>query len=182
MSKLLILFLGLIFNPLSTPKAVVSEKIMRKAEKQVEKQFKENLDFLAFDPAINTIEATNSNFYYLKNKNEEQIGIAVITYANGCLVGGCSSEDANQSRYEKFYILSLYNTNRELIKLHILEYPGEHGYEISTKWWLKQFLGSSNKKYKYRQNIDALSGATVSSNTVVNEVNTINSIINSLDI
>ena len=180
MPKILILFFGLIFNPLYSPTMAVSEKMMKKTKKQIEKQFKEDVHLQVFTPVATAEESTNSSFYHLKNKAEEEIGIAVITYANGCLVGGCSIENKNQSRYEKFYILSLYNANKDLIKLHVLEYPGEHGYEITTKWWLKQFVGKSNIKYKYRQNIDALSGATVSSQTVVNEVNHINSIISTL--
>jgi len=179
MSKILVLIVGIIFNPLLNHTVEISEKIMNRAEKQIEKQFKEQVDLQLFNPTISTEESINSSFYHLKSNAGEKLGIAVITHANGCLIGGCSIDNENQSRYEKFYILSIYNEKKELIRLHILEYPGEHGYEITTKWWLKQFLGSSDTKFKYRQNIDALSGATVSSQTVVNEVNQINAIISS---
>lgn len=180
MSKILIILIVLIFNPLTASKSVISEKIMNKAEKQVKKLFKQDIEFVFFAPPTNTDEISNSNFYYLKDVHNKHIGIAVITYANGCLIGGCSIENKNQNRYEKFYILSVYNPQKDLILVHILDYPGEHGFEISTKWWLKQFLGSSDKAFQYRQNIDALSGATVSSQTVVNEINKINNIVNAL--
>lgn len=182
MLKIVTLFTVLIFNPLSAAKSVISEKIMIKAEKKVKKQLKQVCEFEFFDPEITTENADNSNFYYLKTLQNEFIGIAVISYANGCLIGGCSIDNRNQNRYEKFYMLSVYNLQKELVLVNILDYPGEHGYEISTKWWLKQFLGSVEKKHQYRQNIDALSGATVSSQTVVNEINTINSIIKRMDI
>ena len=40
-------------------------------------------------------------------------------------------------------------------------------YEISSKWWLSQFIGKkAGKDMKYKENIDALSGATISAQSI----------------
>ncbi len=154
---------------------------IKKAEKISEKHFKQAIYFESIDLDNNQINTTNSFYYSIKNENRDVLGIAVISKANGCVVGGCSISNINETRYETFYLLSIYDRNKSLIQLSVLDYAGEYGYEISAKWWLRQFLEKPSKKYIYRQNIDAISGATVSAQSVVNEINALNSFINKLN-
>ncbi|MFH1001078.1 MAG: FMN-binding protein [Bacteroidota bacterium] len=154
-----------------------STKITKLVQKQVDKTFKTETNLTQFYPNVKDYYALNSTFYYIRTDDKQLQGIAVITHANGCILGGCSLNTSFESRFEKFYLLNIYNTKKELSSLIVLDYPGEHGYEISAKWWLKQFLGEITKPFVYRKNIDAISGATVSAQSVVTELNGINTIV-----
>jgi major membrane immunogen (membrane-anchored lipoprotein) len=46
-------------------------------------------------------------------------------------------------------------------------------YEIANKGWLRQFYSKPYTRFEYRKNVDALSGATFSSQSLVNDVNLI---------
>lgn len=174
--KLLTLLL-ILFSPLADyDSAEYHSKWMKKITKQSTKHFNENTNLTP----LKTDMLTNSTFYSIKNEEETVLGIAIISLVNGCVVGGCSTANKKETRYEQFYILSIYNSEKELSQLSVLDYPGEYGYEISAKWWLKQFLGSSAKTHAYEQTIDAISGATVSAQSIVKKVNTINSFIKTI--
>ena len=61
----------------------------------------------------------------------------------------------------------------KIIDIKILKYRSEYGYEISNKGWLKQFYGKQKNHFEYRKDIDALSGATFSAQSLVNDINSI---------
>ena len=178
--KLIILFIGLIFTISDSNTYAYSPKTLKKTEKQTRKHFKEATSLIGFMPKHQNTQASNSSFFYIKNTQQTLLGMAIITTANGCVVGGCSISNTNETRFEQFDILSIYNREKELKSLVVLDYPGEHGFEISAKWWLKQFLGSSSAKHKYRENIDAISGATISAQSVIKEVNVLNAFVKTM--
>ncbi len=178
--KLLTLFLILSFPLTDYDSAKYHSKWMKKIVKQSTKHFDQKTYLYPLETDRITANFMNSSFYFIKDKEDTVLGIAVISLTNGCVVGGCSTANANETRYEQFYILSIYNRDKELSQLSVLDYPGEYGYEISAKWWLKQFLGSSSKKHTYEQNIDAISGATVSAQSLVKEVNMLNTFVKTM--
>jgi hypothetical protein len=153
----------------------IQSVLIKKAEKIAAKFFDQNAYFQAYETVYSFVKPENINLYLIKNEDNHLLGMAAIVVANGCVVGGCSATNKNETRYEQFYFLSVYNSNKELVLLSVLDYPGEYGFEISSKWWLKQFLEKPSKEYHYRQNIDAISGATVSAQSVVSEINKLNS-------
>lgn len=180
--KLIVLFIGLFTYISGSNTNAYSPKMLKKTEKQVKKHFKETISLVEFKPEHFDAQASSSSFFYIQNSHQALLGIAVITHANGCVMGGCAISNTHETRFEQFDILSIYDKGKDLKSLTVLDYPGEHGFEISAKWWLKQFLGSSAAKHKYRKNIDAISGATISAQSVVDEINALNSIILELDI
>ncbi len=51
-------------------------------------------------------------------------------------------------------------------------YREDHGAEVGSKRWLKQFIGKSgDNNLKYQKDIVAISGATISAKSMTNEVN-----------
>jgi len=64
-----------------------------------------------------------------------------------------------------------------LIDLKILDYQSDHGYEITSNWWLKQFVKQQRDNYEYAKNIDAISGATVSVRSLIKEMNVNKSVL-----
>lgn len=73
-------------------------------------------------------------------------------------------------RYEKFDYLVAVNSDFEVEKIRILKYRSEHGGEIASKKWLKQFEHYSSGELRYRKEISALSGATISAGALTNDI------------
>ena len=99
------------------------------------------------------------------------VGYFTVTLATGCNVGGC--ETPTENAYEFFYMLVAFDTDAKIKKVRILEYDSEYGYEIMAPGWLKQFEKNKKDILQFEQDIDAISGATKSAKSVVNEVNII---------
>lgn len=100
---------------------------------------------------------TNANFFELK-KNEESIGYYYIGRAFG------------KAAYFDFLILT--DQNLTIAKIKILVYREDHGGEIGSKRWLKQFIGKTmDQSVVYQKDVAAISGATISAKAMTSEVN-----------
>jgi len=76
------------------------------------------------------------------------------------------------SKTDEFDYMVLFDTELNVRKAKVLIYREDYGNEIGSKRWLKQFIGkSSDDNLKYGQNIDAISGATISANSMTFAVN-----------
>lgn len=78
-----------------------------------------------------------------------------------------------KGRYENFDYMVITNSSVEILNIKILKYRSEYGYEISNKGWLKQFYKNPDSRFEYRKNISALSGATFSAPSLVDDINII---------
>jgi Na+-translocating ferredoxin:NAD+ oxidoreductase RnfG subunit len=92
---------------------------------------------------------------------------------NSCRGGGCSisanTSQANSSEYFDYFILFDSKLSVQLVK--VFNYQATHGYEVTAKGWLKQFIGhDGSKPLQVNQNVDAISGATVSVNAITRDV------------
>ena len=68
--------------------------------------------------------------------------------------------------------LSCFNSDGKLIKAHIVKYREDYGYEVGNKHWLNQFIGLGvNSDFIIGKNIDGISGATISVNSVSRGIN-----------
>ena len=75
------------------------------------------------------------------------------------------------SKYKKFDYFIIYNSFADILKVEILNYRESHGFEICNKRWLKQFIRSnSDSEFEFNSKIDAISGATISVNSLKNSV------------
>ncbi|MCF6331960.1 MAG: FMN-binding protein [Draconibacterium sp.] len=73
-------------------------------------------------------------------------------------------------RYEKFDYLITVNLDFAIEKIRVLKYRSEHGGEIASKKWLEQFKNYSSGELRYKKEISALSGATISANSIVEDI------------
>jgi len=80
-----------------------------------------------------------------------------------------------KGRFDYFEYVVIIDKDLNIINTKILVYNSSHGYEICNKRWLKQFNGSV-KVFNYGKNIDAVSGATYSGESITTDINTINQI------
>lgn len=76
------------------------------------------------------------------------------------------------SKTDEFDYLVLFDSELIVTKTKILIYREDYGGEIGSKRWLKQFIGSSNNTaFRLHDNIVAISGATISVNSMTDAMN-----------
>jgi Na+-translocating ferredoxin:NAD+ oxidoreductase RnfG subunit len=75
-----------------------------------------------------------------------------------------------QGRYDMFDYLIAVNLEFAIKKIRVLKYRSEHGGEIASKKWLEQFENYSSGELRYKKEISALSGATISANSIVADI------------
>jgi len=75
------------------------------------------------------------------------------------------------SKTATFDYLVIFDANFVIVKSKVLIYREEYGGEIGSRRWLKQFIGKTqNDEIKFPDNIDAISGATISVRSMSNAV------------
>ncbi|AVI51479.1 FMN-binding protein [Pukyongia salina] len=142
----------------------VPEKVMKKAEKVIEKQLQTDdftTEFISIPEAINKQTASHfgdDNFFRIK------IGNTTTGYG---YIGNAPSKTAT------FDYLVLFDSNFIITKSSVLIYREEYGGEIGSKRWLNQFLGKSYQtpELKYREDIIPISGATISVRSMTRAMN-----------
>lgn len=99
-----------------------------------------------------TLKIKNEILYKIKS-NEQLLGYAYI--------------DKADSKVDQFDYLIIFNSELIILKSKILIYREDYGSEISSKRWLKQFIGKTiTDKLEYGNNIDGISGATISAKSM----------------
>ena len=88
------------------------------------------------------------------------------------LVIGYAFIDKAPSKTDQFDYLILLDKALIIKKTKVLVYREDYGGEIGSRRWLKQFIGKSSKdQLKYRRDIMAMSGATISAVAMTQAVN-----------
>ncbi|WP_010665115.1 FMN-binding protein [Marinilabilia salmonicolor] len=90
---------------------------------------------------------------------------------NSCRSGGCSAqgEPAGNSEYFDYFIL--FDAEKSVQVVKVFNYQATHGYEITSRGWLKQFAGhDGSESLQVNKNIDAISGATISVQAITEDV------------
>ena len=138
-------------------------KLQKKVHKEIKKTFaitNFQMNPILINDSINqklSKKITPENFYKIEKEN------TIIGYAFA---------DKAPSKTDEFDYLILLDTNLIIKKAKVLMYREDYGGEIGSTRWLKQFIG---KKYsdtlKYEKDIIAISGATISANSMTIAVN-----------
>ena len=101
---------------------------------------------------------TDTNFYKIINENDV-LGYYYIGQAYG--------------KVDYFDFIVIFDNDLMVEKVKILIYREDHGAEIRSKRWLKQFIGKTvEKEVIYSKNIVGISGATLSVKSMTRAVNT----------
>ncbi|WP_297093216.1 FMN-binding protein [uncultured Draconibacterium sp.] len=108
---------------------------------------------------------SNGKYFLVTKNNENEYRYIYIGRVNSCRAGGCSAEHESpttlDSEYFDYYIL--FDAHKTVQAVKVFNYQATHGYEITAKGWLKQFIGfNGSDSLKVDKNIDAISGATIS--------------------
>lgn len=148
-------------------KATAPEKTLNKAFKYIYKNQEEaDLSTLVIPSSIPGY-SVNDTVFRIDNKTGDLEGYMVVSSAMG--------------RFDLFDFMLVYDVLLEIQDLRILVYRSDHGSEIASRGWLKQFFNyPSNTMFVYGQNIDALSGATFSAKSLTTEINRITRLLSTV--
>ena len=103
------------------------------------------------------LKITETNFFKIKSNNT-LLGYYYLGRAYG--------------KADYFDFIVIFDKDLIVSKVKILVYREDHGGEVGSKRWLKQFIGkSTGMELKYQKDIAAISGATISARSMTNEVN-----------
>lgn len=124
----------------------------------------------------------------LKNKNlslSERLEIKESTVKKEPIVvykiNDASSSDHSRfavftqakGRYDFFDYLLIVSNNAVVEIVDVFKYRSEHGGEIASKKWLRQFENYSEGELNYGTDISAISGATLSAKSITNDIPTV---------
>ena len=85
-----------------------------------------------------------------------------------------------KSKHQTFDFYILYSIKGDILKVSVLSYRENYGYEICNKSWLKQFCNINlENKFTYLSKIDGISGSTISVNSISNSVYNLSRVLNS---
>jgi hypothetical protein len=124
-------------------------------------------------------------FFSIENTNRgDAVKFVYVGRVNSCRVGGCcntSNIEANvESEYFDYFIL--FDSSKTVRLVDVYNYEATHGYEITAKGWLKQFIGFSGKDtLLVNKEIDGISGATISVFAITEDVQVKTKLLKSID-
>lgn len=127
----------------------------------------------------------NLNFYdhikYDESKYEDFIDLkfAKVENLDGCLAYVFFNK--SKGKVEYFDYMLVFDKDLKIINVSVLAYRSSHGSEISAKWWLKQFIGkSSGEKMEIDDDIDSITGATLSVEAITYSITDLSVLIHDL--
>ena len=130
-----------------------------RADKEIKKVF--SVENYQLDRAINqNYEDFLTKRLLSINSDDQKIGYAYLGTA------------PSQTKYFDYVVL--FDKDLVIRSIKILVYREDYGGEIGSKRWLNQFIGKTFfDKFIYRKNVAAISGATISVNSMTDAVNDI---------
>jgi len=144
-----------------------SFELPKNLQKKVSKEIKIAFDIEEF--LLESIQITDSLNSQLKTKISDKNFYKIVSDKK---LLGYAFVDKAPSRDNVFDYLVLFDENLVIKKAKVLIYREDYGGEIGSKRWLKQFIGKSTKdELIYKKDIIAISGATVSANSMTVAVN-----------
>lgn len=152
------------------------QRVCKKMDKVVKKTFGKTAVYYSVETADSL--ALNHEVYKILSADTLS-GYVMITRALGCQLGGCDKPKQDSVAFEQFFFMTAFTKNKDIKQVRVLEYTSNHGYEIASKSWLKQFIAGDH--FEVGKNIDGISGATISVNSITNNVNRQKSIIQTID-
>ena len=173
LKPIFILFsLVLLVSPLWSQKTTQELKQLNKAIRKTWDIDKPIISLLDSNTSALSTMSLNGEIFIVKKQNIT-LGYAYIGKVFSCRAGGCTAEPKLQSEddFEYFDYLILLNNDISVELVRIFNYQATHGQEVCNPSWLKQFKAYDGKtKLDYGNEIDAISGATISAISIIVDV------------
>ena len=164
---ILIIFLSL-SNFLLSQNSTESKKTNSKVEKAIQEIFQTELKLtseIVYDD-YDDENGKRKKVFKLSN-NADFVGYLIFSKAKG--------------RFDYFEYFVLMDKDLKIKHINVYNYISEHGYQICNEKWLSQFYDNTvNSTFSYNKEISAISGATISGNSIVTDVNELLILLNEL--
>jgi hypothetical protein len=158
-----ILFLISSFFLLSSGSTFNNNALAKRIQKKVAKEVKAIFSVEEFELTESTITIPSSPFLVGQQMNEIKVNNELLGYA---FLGTAPSKT------DTFEYLILFDPSFTIKKATVLIYREDYGGEIASKRWLSQFVKKqSNDAFVFGNNISAISGATISVQSMTASVN-----------
>lgn len=147
--RLITVLIGVVFvqTPLS---ADISSSVLKKSEAIIEKQWPQ-ASIVAKKLTDYPQNRLSSDLFYTISVNNEAVAYAILGQA--------------ESKSQPVYFLVILDTS---LTIQGIELPGLRGSKnapLKSRFWRKQFIGANQKNRKIKE-IDAITGATISSDAI----------------
>ena len=79
---------------------------------------------------------------------------------------------SNLAQHQPISFLVVFNLEGKVIQSEVVKYREDHGWQVQDESWLNQFKGRDfNSSFLVGQDIDGISGATISVNSLSKGIN-----------
>jgi Na+-translocating ferredoxin:NAD+ oxidoreductase RnfG subunit len=148
---------------------LVSFEIPKNLQKKVSKEIKTTYNIEEY--TLTNVKVSDKLNSSLATKISDD-NFYKITSANKVL--GYVFLDRAPSKTAEFDYLILLDVSGTIKKANVLIYREEYGGEIGSTRWLRKFIGKTTQdNLEYKNNIDAISGATISVRSMINATNNV---------
>lgn len=142
---------------------ISSSALAKRIENRVKKEVKKSFNIEAFDLVETQISIPASPFLLGQSMKAIQVNDELLGYA---FLGTAPSKT------DTFEYLILFDENFIIKKASVLIYREDYGGEIASKRWLSQFVNKQQSNaFVFGNNISAISGATISVQSMTASVN-----------
>lgn len=169
----ILIFLSFIFISATTSDINYKSKQLSKTLAKLDMNMESSFTEMNVPDSIKQNYRLKGKYYKAHTDKSYPVSYVYVGRVNCCRAGGCDiSEKHGKDKYfEYFDYFILFDEQKKVKEIKIFKYQASHGYEITAKGWLKQFIGADgSEELEVDKNIDAISGATISVNAITFDV------------
>ena len=156
----------------ATPPIIIDKALSAEIKKQLNKT-----DYSILPIAVPDKYKVNGKYFSLNSVSNQQLKYAYMGRVNTNRSGNQSENDG--SDYLDYIIF--YSPTFAVQKVKVVRFSSDHGAEVCSAGWLKQFIGHTpGKNLIVGKNVDAVSGATTTVNTFTFDIQSKTYILNQL--
>jgi len=160
-TSIALLFLGFFFLSFGLP--MHENSFSKRIEKKINKEIMSAFSVTDFTLQESSIQIENNPFLLTHTISEIHVNNQLVGY---------SFMGTAPSKTDSFDYLILFDPSFTIKKATVLVYREDHGGEIASKRWLSQFVEKqSSSRFIYGDSISAISGATISVQSMTASVN-----------
>lgn len=141
--------------------AIPPTNIEKALSVEIKKQFNKT-DYTLIPIAVPEKYKINGQYFLINTTSNQQLKYAYM----GRVITNRSGSQGNNDGSDYLDYIIFYTSTFSVQKVKIVSFSSDHGAEICSAGWLKQFVGHlPGKSLTVGKNVDAISGATATVNT-----------------
>lgn len=171
--KYSILLLGMVSMGLSQPDIEHENNILLRTLKRGFDIKKPEFEEIKVSEKVMNDYQINGKVFRVSNPNKSQVVIIYSGRVYSCRSGGCSTPHKTSGKVsgEYFDYFAIFDTKGNIKEVRVHNYKATKGHGIVSKGWLRQFEKlNHNEKPVVGKNIDGISGATISSHAITEDM------------